>query len=87
MPRSPIPSTTSAQSLDDVCNFCSVLEKVCSLISIQILLEPYRYLSDHPGKDIRSKLIDAFNVWLNVPSEALKVITNVIKLLHTASLM
>ncbi|ORY98923.1 geranylgeranyl pyrophosphate synthase [Syncephalastrum racemosum] len=52
-----------------------------------ILLEPYRYLCDHPGKDVRSKLIDAFNIWLNVPHEALQVITNVIKLLHTASLM
>ncbi|KAI9495705.1 geranylgeranyl pyrophosphate synthase [Zychaea mexicana] len=52
-----------------------------------ILLEPYQYLCDHPGKDIRAKLIAAFDAWLQVPSDKLKVITNVVQMLHTASLM
>ncbi|KAI8365923.1 geranylgeranyl pyrophosphate synthase [Radiomyces spectabilis] len=51
------------------------------------LLEPYHYLCAHPGKDIRSKLIAAFDAWLHVPKETLAVITKVIEMLHTASLM
>ncbi|KAI9269061.1 geranylgeranyl pyrophosphate synthase [Phascolomyces articulosus] len=52
-----------------------------------ILLEPYQYLCDHPGKDIRAKLIAAFDAWLQVPSEKLEAITKVVQMLHTASLM
>ncbi|CAO3589704.1 unnamed protein product [Absidia cylindrospora] len=52
-----------------------------------ILLEPYHYLLTHPGKDIRSKLIKAFGLWLKVPSDALQIITKVIEMLHNASLM
>lgn len=55
--------------------------------SQQVLLEPYRYLCDHPGKDVRAKLIEAFDAWLQVPPDTLKVITNVVQMLHTASLM
>lgn len=54
---------------------------------IQILLEPYNYLSSIPGKEIRSKLIEAFNVWLEVPEEDLGIIKNVVRMLHTASLL
>ena len=42
---------------------------------------------DHPGKDIRKRLISAFDVWLKVPEESLAVITKVIGMLHTASLL
>ena len=34
------------------------------------VLEPYRYLMAVPGKDVRGRLIDAFQVWLNIPQEA-----------------
>lgn len=53
----------------------------------RILLEPYNYLLGHPGKDIRSQFIAAFNQWLRVPAERLEVITRVIGMLHTASLL
>ncbi|KAI8076822.1 geranylgeranyl pyrophosphate synthase [Halteromyces radiatus] len=52
-----------------------------------VLLEPYQYLLTHPGKDIRSKLISAFEIWLKVPSDTLHIITKVIEMLHNASLM
>ncbi|KAI8336833.1 geranylgeranyl pyrophosphate synthase [Chlamydoabsidia padenii] len=52
-----------------------------------ILLEPYHYLLTHPGKDIRSKLISAFGLWLKVPEDTMQVITKVIEMLHNASLM
>ncbi|KAI8141596.1 geranylgeranyl pyrophosphate synthase [Fennellomyces sp. T-0311] len=53
----------------------------------QILLEPYEYLIANPGKDVRSKMIEAFNVWLQVPADDLLVITKVIGMLHSASLL
>jgi hypothetical protein len=53
----------------------------------RILLGPYDYLEAHPGKDIRSQCIAAFNLWLKVPAERLEVITRVVGMLHTASLL
>lgn len=53
----------------------------------RILLGPYDYLWGHPGKDIRSQCIAAFNLWLQVPHERLEVITRVVGMLHTASLL
>ncbi|KAF2734100.1 geranylgeranyl pyrophosphate synthetase [Polyplosphaeria fusca] len=53
----------------------------------RILMGPFDYLYGHPGKDIRSQLIAAFNQWLRVPPERLEVITRVVGMLHTASLL
>lgn len=53
----------------------------------RILLGPYDYLWGHPGKDIRSQCIAAFNLWLKVPPERLETITRVVGMLHTASLL
>lgn len=52
-----------------------------------ILKGPFDYLESHPGKDIRTQLIGAFNTWLLVPPESLKIITGVVTMLHTASLL
>lgn len=52
-----------------------------------ILLAPYTYLENHPGKDIRSQLIHDFNAWLQVPPSSLSVITKVVGMLHTSSLL
>lgn len=53
----------------------------------RIVLGPYEYLLHSPGKDIRKQLIEAFNAWLKVPPESLAIITNVVGMLHTASLL
>ncbi|KAI8371117.1 geranylgeranyl pyrophosphate synthase [Blakeslea trispora] len=52
-----------------------------------ILLEPFHYLCSNPGKDVRTKMIEAFNAWLKVPKDDLIVITRVIEMLHSASLL
>ena len=52
-----------------------------------IVMGPYEYLLNSPGKDIRKQLIEAFNAWLKVPAESLAIITNVVGMLHTASLL
>lgn len=51
------------------------------------ILEPYTYLDANPGKEVRTKLIEAFNVWLVVPARKLDAICNVVRMLHTASLL
>ncbi|KAL8868354.1 MAG: hypothetical protein Q9174_005045, partial [Haloplaca sp. 1 TL-2023] len=53
----------------------------------QILLGPFDYMMNHPGKDIRKHLISSFNAWLQVPPPSLEIITRVIGMLHTASLL
>ena len=53
----------------------------------QALLEPFTHIYSVPGKEIRGQMIDAFNLWLNVPEDKLKVITKVVSMLHTASLL
>ncbi|KAI4245619.1 MAG: hypothetical protein L6R40_002420 [Gallowayella cf. fulva] len=53
----------------------------------RILLGPFDYMMNHPGKDIRKQLITSFNAWLQVPPSSLEIITKVIGMLHTASLL
>ena len=52
-----------------------------------IVKGPYDYLESHPGKDVRSQLINAFNLWLQVPEPELSIINKVVGMLHTASLL
>ncbi|GAB1733318.1 hypothetical protein NU195Hw_g9433t1 [Hortaea werneckii] len=52
-----------------------------------ILRGPFDYLESHPGKSVRTHLINAFNAWLRVPAPSLAIITNVVGMLHTASLL
>ena len=53
----------------------------------KIVMGPYDYMEDVPGKDIRKQFIAAFNAWLQVPQESLEIITRVVTMLHTASLL
>lgn len=55
--------------------------------SERILLEPYKYLLQLPGKQVRTKLAQAFNHWLKVPDDKLQVIIGVTEMLHNASLL
>ena len=52
-----------------------------------ILLEPFTYLLRKKGKDIRPKLLKAFNIWLKVPDEKVKLIGDIIQMLHNSSLL
>lgn len=56
-------------------------------ISSQILLGPYNYMTELPGKGVRSKLIQAFNTILQVPQPHLDTISEIVGMLHTASLL
>ena len=52
-----------------------------------LLLEPFLYLIRHPGKNVRKKLLAAFNTWMNVDQEKLQKIGDLIQMLHNASLL
>jgi geranylgeranyl diphosphate synthase, type III len=53
----------------------------------EAILEPYKYLSSVPGKDVRSKLIDCFQQWLQIDAAKLEIIKELIAMLHNASLL
>ena len=82
-PRSPPPP----DSLDGIGHDLIYGSRTWTAEKEHILLGPYDYLYGHPGKDIRSQLIAAFNEWLRVPPDRLEVITRVVGMLHTASLL
>eukprot|EP00096_Caligus_rogercresseyi_P009356 TRINITY_DN3162_c0_g1_i1.p1 TRINITY_DN3162_c0_g1~~TRINITY_DN3162_c0_g1_i1.p1 ORF type:complete len:304 (+),score=69.41 TRINITY_DN3162_c0_g1_i1:1057-1968(+) len=53
----------------------------------KLLLEPFTYLLQAKGKNIRKKLLTAFNSWLKIPSDTLNKISDIIQMLHNASLL
>lgn len=53
----------------------------------QVLLQPYTYIQELPGKNIRSKLSVAFNFWMSIPIEKLKAIGEIVQMLHNSSLL
>ncbi|PGH21525.1 hypothetical protein AJ80_03193 [Polytolypa hystricis UAMH7299] len=56
-------------------------------LSDDVVLQPYRYLTSLPSKGFRNQAIDSINKWLNVPPRSVKMIKDVVKMLHSASLM
>ena len=72
---------TPSQNLDDQVSTRNVL------CDSQKLLESYYYLLNVPGKSIRSILINIFQKWLHIPEEKLVIIRDIVKSLHTSSLM
>lgn len=54
---------------------------------LQKILQPFTYIMQVPGKNFRTKLSRAFNYWLNIPDEKLRVIENIVQMLHNASLL
>ncbi|KAL4884272.1 isoprenoid synthase domain-containing protein [Aspergillus karnatakaensis] len=53
----------------------------------EIISAPVHYITTLPGKDIRGKLISAFNEWFQIPDEQLEIIKRAVGLLHVASLL
>lgn len=53
----------------------------------EILLQPFTYIQQIPGKQFRSELALAFNHWLHIPSEKLHQIGEIVQMLHNSSLL
>ena len=58
-----------------------------SHLDASVLIAPCNYIESLPSKRFRISLIEALNVWLQVPEKELKVIKNVVEMLHNASLV
>ncbi|XP_030572768.1 geranylgeranyl pyrophosphate synthase isoform X1 [Drosophila novamexicana] len=53
----------------------------------EILLQPFTYIQQIPGKQFRSELALAFNHWLLIPAEKLTQIGEIVQMLHNSSLL
>lgn len=53
----------------------------------QKLLQPFTYILQVPGKQIRAKLAHAFNYWLKIPADKLAVVGDIVQMLHNSSLL
>ena len=58
-----------------------------SRLDASVLIAPCNYIESLPSKRFRISLIEALNVWLQVPEKELKAIKKVVEMLHNASLM
>lgn len=52
-----------------------------------VVAGPYNYLLQNPGKGVRAQAMQAFNAWMDVPMDRLKIIADSIDMLHSASLL
>ena len=87
--QQPLMSPTSTNVLRHIGSEFSMDDEIAHWTADKenILKGPFEYLEGHPGKDIRTQLISAFNAWLQVPTSSLQIITKVVGMLHTASLL
>lgn len=58
-----------------------------SLERENLLMEPYNYLANQPGKKFRNKLINILNNYYNLPTEIILTLSRIIELLHNSSLL
>ncbi|KAJ5758417.1 hypothetical protein N7520_005573 [Penicillium odoratum] len=71
-----VPTATSISS----CSIGQILDQ-------SALAAPCDYIRSLPSKDIRKKLIDAFNIWFQLPNDDINGIGQIINDLHNASLI
>eukprot|EP00659_Diplonema_papillatum_P016106 gene16106-24675_t len=55
--------------------------------SMQAIMAPYEHIAKMPGKGIRGKLVDAFNLWLHIDDDKLSGIKEIVDKLHNSSLI
>ncbi|XP_037905299.1 geranylgeranyl pyrophosphate synthase isoform X4 [Hermetia illucens] len=53
----------------------------------EILLQPFAYIQQIPGKQFRAKLALALNHWLQIPDEKFALIGEIVQMLHNSSLL
>lgn len=56
-------------------------------MDLKIVKQPYEYLLKEKGKEVRVKLVDAFNKWTQLSPEKLDFIKELTQKLHNASLL
>ncbi|KAI1335897.1 terpenoid synthase [Xylariaceae sp. FL0016] len=56
-------------------------------LGLELVLEPYRYISALPSKGVRDMAIDGLNLWLGVSPHSTTIIRGVIKMIHNSSIV
>ena len=51
------------------------------------LFSPYQHVASLSSKNVRSRFVDAFNAWLNLPEAAAEGVKRIVDKLHNASLL
>ena len=64
----------------------SLIRSSCSP-ALQAITRPFEYVMALPGKNFRTQVLAAFNLWLQVDERSLSTIDRVVGMLHNASLM
>ncbi|KAM0794821.1 isoprenoid synthase domain-containing protein [Usnea florida] len=54
---------------------------------LQAITRPFDYVMSLPGKNFRTQVLNAFNVWLRIDERSLNIIDRVVGMLHNASLL
>jgi hypothetical protein len=78
------PPLAATSPIDSVDSSASAPVPLCCHRKDETILEPYEYLSKIPGKDVRGILLDAFQIWLQIPQDKLESIKMIISSLHNA---
>lgn len=59
----------------------------CTALDDSALLDPVHYIESLPSKNMRSKVIDAFNVWFQLPHEQIDTIKAAVNDVHHSTLI
>lgn len=91
-PTAHILSKSNDKEQDEVRIVCVQLLIDFTLISydrniFQKLLQPFTYICQIPGKNMRSKFSRAFNFWMKIPEDTLSKIEEIVDILHNCSLL
>lgn len=71
----------------DAGDFDKILKETHGHVTDLGTLEPFLYIADLPGKDVRGKLVECFNTWLCISEERISDVKQIIGALHNASLL
>ncbi|KAH8747071.1 isoprenoid synthase domain-containing protein [Diaporthe sp. PMI_573] len=52
----------------------------------EVILALYAYVASNSGKEFRTLILNAFNIWFKVPPASLTITCDVVRMLHTSSL-
>ncbi|CRG82821.1 geranylgeranyl pyrophosphate synthase/Polyprenyl synthetase [Talaromyces islandicus] len=58
-----------------------------TILDDSALLDPVNYIQSLPSKDMRSKIIDALNIWFQLPEQPLDIIKDTVNDVHNSTLI
>ncbi|CAD6573480.1 MAG: geranylgeranyl pyrophosphate synthetase [Alectoria sarmentosa] len=86
-PRSLTPDSTVESEGSPGCKKIPSSSELWTEQSEKAITRPFEYVMSLPGKNFRTQVLAAFNVWLQVDERSLNIIDRVVGMLHNASLL